>query len=336
MANDETNIIIYQADRKHAVKLLARDGKIWLTQAQIADLFGTSKQNVSAHINNILKEKELDVDSNVKFYLTLLSTGRNAEVKYYSLEMILAVGFRVRSVRGVLFRQWANQHLREYLVKGFVIDDERLKNPDGRPDYFDELLQRIRDIRASEKRFYQKVRDLLALSSDYDKSDKGTQMFFAEVQNKLLYAVTERTAAQIVLERADVDANNMGLTSWQGNRVRKQDVIVAKNYLRQDEIDKLNRLVVAFLDQAELRVLSRRDLTLSFWRENVDRFIEFNDKPVLAGKGTVSHEQMEQIVKKRYELFDARRKRYEAEQADAEDVKELKELEDEIKRKKGK
>lgn len=191
--------------------LLAKDGTVWLNQNQLAELFATSKANVSIHISYILKEDELSSDSTVKYYLTVASNNKKYKIAYYSLEMILAIGFRVRSLRGTQFRQWANTNMREYLVKGFVMDDERLKNPDGRPDYFDELLARIRDIRASEKRFYQKVRDLFMLSSDYDATDKATQMFYAETQNKLLYAVTGHTAAEIVVERADAAKPNMGL-----------------------------------------------------------------------------------------------------------------------------
>ena len=199
-------LILYNsADGKSSVALLARDGSVWLNQMQIAELFATSVPNISQHVSNILKEKELDANSTIKYFLTVATNGKPYQVKFYSLEMILAIGFRVRSIRGVQFRQWANRNLTEYLRKGFVIDDERLKNPDGRPDYFDELLERIRDIRASEKRFYQKVRDLFALSSDYDPTDKATQMFYAETQNKLLYAITGHTSAEIVVQRADAD-----------------------------------------------------------------------------------------------------------------------------------
>ena len=191
MANNESNIIIYNTiDGKASVVLYAHDGSVWMNQNQLAELFDTSKQTISYHVLNILKERELSADSVVKDYLTTASDGKKYEVTFYSLDMILAIGFRVRSKRGTQFRIWANQHLKEYLVKGFTMDDERLKNPDGRPDYFDELLERVREIRASEKRFYQKVRDLLALSSDYDKTDKETQMFFAETQNKLLYLLS--------------------------------------------------------------------------------------------------------------------------------------------------
>jgi hypothetical protein len=212
------------------------------------------------------------------------------------------------------------------------MDDERLKNPDGRPDYFDELLERIRDIRASEKRFYQKVRDLFALSSDYDASDKATQMFFAETQNKLLFAVTGQTAAEIILSRARADAPNMGLTSWQGHVVRKQDITVAKNYLTHEEIDTLNRLVAIFLESAELRAKNRQDLTMDFWRQNVDRMLDFQDKQVLQGAGRISNAQMEEKVRRIYAEYDQLRKQTEAIEADAQDLEDLKAIEEEIKK----
>lgn len=204
-------------------------------------------------------------------------------------------------------------------MKGFTMDDERLKNPNGRPDYFDELLERIREIRASEKRFYQKVRDLLALSSDYDKTDKATQMFFAETQNKLLYAVTGQTAAEIIVGRADASKPNMALTSWQGSIVRKGDIYTAKNYLRQEEIDVLNRLTTMFLDSAELRVRERKDLTLRYWRETVDSLLNFQGKVVLQGAGSISNKQMEAHVDAVYEAFNARRKALAAAEADEAD-----------------
>jgi hypothetical protein len=210
------------------------------------------------------------------------------------------------------------------------MDDERLKNPGGW-DYFDELLARIREIRASEKRFYQKVRDLFALSDDYQVNDSAPQQFFAEVQNKLLYAVTQKTAAQIVVDRSNPDVPNMALTTWSGSRVRKQDVIVAKNYLTADEVDTLNRLVVIFLEQAELRVKERKQLTLDYWRQNVDRLLEFNDRPVLQGAGRVSAEQMKGIAHERYEAFDARRRSAEALAADAEDLLILESVEKQAK-----
>lgn len=328
---EQKNIIIYNTDDGNAkVVLYAKDGNVWMSQSQIAELFDTSVPNISMHISNILEDSELSENSVIKNYLTTAADGKNYNVTFYSLEMILAIGFRVRSKRGTQFRIWANRNLKEYMVKGFVMDDDRLKNPDGRPDYFDELLERIRDIRASEKRFYQKIRDLLSLSSDYDKTDKATQMFFAETQNKLLYAVTHKTAAEIIVSRADASQPNMALTSWKGRVVRKQDIYIAKNYLNKDEIDSLNRLTVLFLDSAELRVKERKDLTLDFWRSNVDALLNFQNKEILKTAGTISNKRMEQIVDAVYEDFNQRRKLYAAQQDDKNDEEELKTLELEI------
>ncbi len=327
----ENNILIYNTqDGKTAVSLLTRDGTVWMNQSQLAELFATSVPNISTHISNILKDNELERNSVIKDYLTTAADGKDYSVAFYALEMILAIGFRVRSKRGTQFRQWANRNLSEYMVKGFVMDDERLKNPDGRPDYFDDLLARIREVRASEKRFYQKVRDLFALSSDYDKTDKTTQMFFAEAQNKILFAITDHTAAELIVSRANDQAPNMALSHWKGNVVRKQDIFIAKNYLTEDEIDSLNRFVVVFLETAELRAKNRQDITMDFWRENIDRIIEFNDKKLLQHKGSVSHAQMEATVDAIYEKFDAQRKAVEAVQADEQDLAELNALEKQI------
>jgi hypothetical protein len=332
--NKEQNIIIYYtSDGKTSVSLFAKDGNIWMNQNQLAELFDTSKPNISMHISNILKEGELGINSVVKDYLTTAADGKKYNVTFYSLAMILAIGFRVRSKRGTQFRKWANRNLKEYMIKGFVMDDERLKNPDGRPDYFDEFLARIRDIRASEKRFYQKLRDLFSLSSDYDSTDKTTQMFFAETQNKILYAVTGKTAAEIVVNRANENQSNMSLTSWKGTIVRKQDIYIAKNYLTEDEIDSLNRFVVVFLETAELRAKNRQDITIKFWRENVDRIIELNDKELLTHKGSISKIQMEKQVNDIYEKFNAKRKITDAQLADKQDFEELKQLEEKIKKK---
>jgi hypothetical protein len=330
---EQNNIIIYNTDDgKTSVSLLAKDGNVWLNQQLMAELFDTSKQNISLHIINILKDNELDENSVVKDYLTTASDGKQYNITFYNLDMILAVGFRVRSKRGVQFRRWANRTLKEYMQKGFVMDDERLKNPDGRPDYYDELLERIRDIRASEKRFYQKVRDLFALSSDYDATDKATQMFFAETQNKLLYAVTGKTAAELIVSRADASQPNMALTGWKGKIVRKQDIYISKNYLTADELDSLNRMVVIFIETAELQIKSRKDITMKFWQENVDGIITFNKKTLLSAKGSVSNAQMEEFVEQVYEKFNEQRKQYELQQADSEDLKELKQLEEKIKK----
>ncbi|MEH8026741.1 virulence RhuM family protein [Gallibacterium anatis] len=313
-------IIIYNTeDGKTKVSLYAQDDTVWLNQNQLAELFATSVSNINKHIANILKEGELSENSVIEYFSITAADGKNYNVAFYRLEMILAIGFRVRSKRGTQFRQWANTQLAELMKKGFVMDDERLKNPDGRPDYFDELLERVRDIRASEKRFYQKVRELFALSSDYDGSDKATQMFFAETQNKLIYAVTQQTAAELIVSRADANAPNMALTSWQGNKVRKQDIFTAKNYLSADEIDSLNRLVVIFLESAELRVKNRQDLTLDYWRNNVDALLTFNDKPLLKTAGKITHKQMEEKVRSIYDEFSQKRKQAEALQADKED-----------------
>jgi len=303
------NIIIYYTiDGKATVTLVAKDGMVWMNQNQIAELFDTSIPNISMHISKILKDKELEAESVIKEYLTTASDNKEYNVAFYSLEMILAIGFRVRSKRGTQFRIWANRNLKEYMIKGFLMDGDRLKNPDGRPDYFDELLERIRDIRASEKRFYQKVRDLFSLSSDYDFTDKATQMFFAETQNKLLFAVTGKTAAEIIVSRANAEKPNMALTNWKGSVVRKQDIFIAKNYLNEDEIDTLNRLVVIFLETAELRVKNRSDIFMSFWKENVDRILASNDKNILSNTGNISNAQMEQKAKEIYEQFDSKRK----------------------------
>jgi hypothetical protein len=329
---EERSIIIYNTkDGKSSVSLLTKDGTVWMNQNQLAELFDTSVPNISMHISNILNENELIKNSVIKDYLSTATDGKEYNVTFYSLEMILAIGFRVRSNRGTQFRQWANQNLASYMVKGFIMDDERLKNPDGRPDYFDELLARIRDVRASEKRFYQKVRDLFALSSDYDSSDKATQMFFAETQNKILFAITGKTAAEIVVSRANPDLPNMALTSWKGKVVRKHDIYIAKNYLNEDEIDNLNRFVTVFLETAELRAKNRQDITMAFWKENIDKILLLNDKKILQGKGNVSNEQMEQKVDALFDTFNTKRKIVDAKQADDDDLEELKALEIKLK-----
>ncbi|AQQ09824.1 Virulence protein [Sedimentisphaera cyanobacteriorum] len=320
----QNDIIIYNSpDGKSSVRLYSKDGTLWLNQYQIAELFATSKQNIGQHIAKILNDKELDKNSVVKNYFTTADDGKNYSVTYYALDMILAIGFRVRGKRGTQFRTWANRNLKEYMVKGFVVDDERLKNPDGRPDYFDELLERIRDIRASKKSFYQKLKDLFSLSSDYDKTDKAAQMFFAETQNKLIYAVTGKTAAELIVSRADADKPNMALTSWEGSIVRKRDIFTAKNYLFKDEIDTLSRLVTVFLETAELRAKERRDLTLDFWRDNAKRIIQLSDRKILKDRGSVSNKQMEETARQIYQQFDEKRKAFEARKADLEEIREI-------------
>lgn len=315
------DIIIYNtADGKAAIKLYADNRTVWLTQAQIAELFTKNISTISRHIANIFDENEIEEKSNLRF---MQIANSDKPVAFYSLDVILAVGFRVRSPRGTQFRQWANNTLKEYLQKGFILDKDRLKNPDGRPDYFDELLEQIRDIRASEKRFYQKLRDLFALSSDYKVTERATQLFFADTQNKLLFGVTKKTAAEIIDTRANADAQNMALTSWSGSIVRKADVIVAKNYLTSDEIDVLNRLVTIFLESAELHVKMHKDLTLDFWRASVDKLLLDHGVPLLQSHGKITMEQAQTHARKVYEEFDARRKAFDAVQADELDLLEL-------------
>nr|WP_164503152.1 virulence RhuM family protein [Nitrosomonas sp. JL21] len=315
----------------------AEQGTVWLSQLEMAELFNATKQNISLHLKNIFEDGELDSAATVKESLTVQTEGSREvrrPVTLYNLDAILAVGFRVRSPRGVQFRRWASTVLAEYLRKGFVMDDERLKNPDGRPDYFDEMLARIRDIRASEKRFYQKVRDLFALAADYDKTDQATQQFFASAQNLLLYAVTQKTAAEIILARANPADDHFGLLTWKGSQVRKRDILIAKNYLSEDEIDTLNRLVVIFLETAELRAKRQTITSMAFWRDNVGQIITANGFPLLAGAGSVSHASMEQQITSQFMDYDQRRKAEEAQAADAQDEAELKALENKIKHRK--
>ena len=333
--NSTAEFLIFQIEGKEqGVEVYYKDKTVWCTQKAMGMLFDCSTDNIGLHLKNIFASGELEKDSVTEKISATASDGKNYMTQFYNLDAVISVGYRVNSIRATQFRQWATQHLSEYLVKGFTMDDERLKNPDGRPDYFDELLQRIRDIRASEKRFYQKLRDLFKLSSDYEAREKATQMFFAEAQNKLLYAVTGNTAAEIVMQRADETLPNMGLMTWKGSVVRKGDVIIAKNYLVKDEIDKLNRLVMLFLESAELRVKERKDLTLDYWRSNVDALLTFQGQAVLKGNGQVSNGEMEAYAKEVYCRFDERRKKMDAQNADEEDLRFLENLENEIKNKK--
>ena len=331
-----TDLILYTTeDGRSQIKLRAQEQTVWLTQLEMAELFDATKQNISLHLKNIFEDGELDAAATVKESLTVQIEGSRQvrrPVTLYNLDAILAVGYRVRSPRGMQFRRWASTILKEYLTKGFVMDDERLKNPDGRPDYFDEMLARIRDIRASEKRFYQKVRDLFALSSDYDKTDKATQVFFATVQNLLIYAVTQKTAAELITARANPADPHFGLLAWKGDKVRKTDIVVAKNYLTEDEIDTLNRLVVIFLETAELRAKSKQETRMSFWKQNVDQIITSNGFPLLTHAGSISHDQMEARTGELYQQFDQGRKRVEALEADQQDEADLQALETRIKR----
>ncbi len=332
----EGELILYRTeDGRDAVQLRLVDGTVWLTQAEIALLFETTPQNITQHLGAIYDQGELTLEATCKQSLQVRTEG-NRQVqrtaKLYNLNAILAVGYRVRSARGTQFRRWATEVLNDYLVKGFVMNDERLKNPGG-IDYFDELLERIRDIRASEQRFYQKVRDLFAATSaDYDPKTDTAKTFFATIQNKLVFAITGMTAAELIVARADPAQPNMALTSWKSDRVRKGDVATSKNYLTASEISDLNLLTTAFLDFAELRARSRQQTTMAEWTAQTDRFVAFNERGVLQGAGRVSHAQMEKVVHERFDAFDARRRTAEAEAAEQQAIDDLSELEHEARR----
>jgi hypothetical protein len=324
-----SEIVLYQTE-DHETRLQVRldGGTVWLTQAQIADLFQTTPQNVTIHLKAIYGEGELPEQATCKPYLQVRPEGARAvrrALRHYNLDAILAVGYRVRSARGTQFRQWATARLREYLVKGFVLDDARLKEPGGL-DYFDELLARIREIRASEKRFYQKVRDLYATAADYDARSQAAQLFFKKVQNKMLWAVTGRTAAELISERADPALPHMGLQTWSGGRVRKHDVIVAKNYLRREEIEELDRIVVMYLDYAEDQARRRKAMAMAEWETKLDTFLRFNERDLLGHAGKVRAEVAEELARERFDQFDAGRRGRDLSAADADDLKALEAL----------
>jgi len=325
-------IILYSTEDGAAeIQLRAVDGTVWLSLNQIADLFGRDKSVISRHIKAIFDDAELSPDSVVARYATTAADGKIYQVDHYRLELILAVGYRVRSPRGVQFRRWATSALKEYLIKGFVMNDERLKDPKW--DYFDELLERIRDIRASEARFYQKVRDILALSEDYDAQSPAVPTFYATIQNKMLYAVTSHTAGELITARADADKPNMGLTTWKdagkGRALRKTDVATAKNYLGEAEIKELNLIVETFLNTAELRASRRQTMRLADWETVLDTFLTSNELPRLKSAGSVSAKQAERIAHDRYAAFDGKRRAAQALAAlGTDDLEELKRIAD--------
>jgi len=321
----ENHLILYTTEDGEAQFVLQQThGAIWLSQQDMAELYQVTPQAITQHIRAIYKSGELAQEATCKEYLQVQNEGVREvrrSIKHYCLPMILAVGYRVRSVRGTQFRQWATRHLSEYITKGFVMDDERLKNPQW--DYFDELLERIRDIRASEKRFYQKVCDLFASTSvDYDKQAEEARLFFQTIQNKMLYATTGKTAAELIVSRADSNQPNMGLKSWRGGRVRKGDVTISKNYLHEDEVRKLNRLTTMFLDFAEDRAEMKQQITMQEWIVQADRFLAFNERDVLTHAGKVSHQRMEAVAHEHYQSFDAKRKEAERLKAEAQEVED--------------
>jgi hypothetical protein len=326
-----SDILIFQTEDGHTqINVLLEGQTVWLSQRLISDLYQKSVPTINEHIKNIYEEGELEPEATIRNFRIVQKEGdRDVErsVDHYNLDMILAVGYRVRSHRGTQFRRWATERLREYLVKGFVMDDERLKEGRGLgADYFEELLERIRDIRASEKRFYRKITDIYSLSVDYDANAEVTQAFFATVQNKLHWAIHGHTAAELIRERADADKPNMGLTTWKGAKVRKRDVGVAKNYLTKDELRGLNRIVTMYLDYAEDQAERRHPMTMEEWREKLDAFLQFNQREVLQDAGTVSAEVARTLAETVYEKYRTARLTREAQEPDDFDrtVKQLK------------
>ena len=317
-------------DGRTRVECRLEDETIWLSQASIGELYDRSKQTISEHLVNLFDDGELVEQAVVRNFRTTAADGKTYDVQYYNLEAILAVGFRVRSRRGTQFRRWANTRLQEYLVKGFVMDDERLKNPavpgaSPVPDYFDELLDRIRDIRASERRMYLRVREIFTMSADYSPTDRETTQFFRIIQNKLHFAATGQTAAELIHARANAAEPNMGLTVWKGEIVRKSDVTIAKNYLQAAEIDELNRIVTMWLDFAEDQARRRKQVFLRDWQSKLDEFLAFNDRDVLLDAGRVKKSLADQKAQREYDLF-AERRRSALENEGAEDT--IKMLED--------
>ncbi len=323
----EGDIVLYHPpEGRGEIRVLLEGETVWLTQAMIAELFQTSIPNVNIHLKNIYEEDELDEAATVKEYLIVRQEGTrhvSRRMLHYNLDAILAVGYRVRSPVATRFRQWATARLREYLVKGFALDDERLKGGGGLADYFDELLARIREIRASEARVYQRIREIFSLACDYREGEEETQRFFATVQNKMHHAATGMTAAEIIRRRAYAGQPNMGLTAWKGGRVLKRDVGTAKNYLDAKEIDTLNRITVMFLDQAEFRAQRRQDIHMSDWEGFLDKFLRDTELPVLADAGSVSRDDALGWAHEQYDAF-AERRRLEAEaQAESRYIEDL-------------
>jgi hypothetical protein len=308
-----SDILIYQTeDGRTKIDVRLEEGTVWLPQAALAELFQVTPQNITIHLRNIYEDGELDAGATCKEYLQVQKEGErevNRQVKHYNLDAILAVGYRIRSHRGTQFRRWATERLSEYLVKGFTMDDERLKNI-GTPfgtDYFDELLERIRDIRASEKRFYRKITDIYATAVDYDAKSEPGQAFFKTVQNKLHWAITGHTAAELITARVDAEKPNMGLTSWKGDKVRKADVTVAKNFLDADEIKNLNRIVTMYLDYAEDQAQRRQAMSMAEWATKLDAFLQFNEREILDHAGQVKADVAKRLALEAYDAFSAKR-----------------------------
>lgn len=314
---DHGKVLIYQNEKGDTkIDVYFSGDTVWMNQKTIAKLYQTTPQNITLHIKNIYADGELEENSTCKDYLHVQIEGTREvkrKNKFYNFDMILAVGYRVRSTVGVHFRKWASQILTEYAQKGFVLNDERLRNPkEFGADYFDELLERIRDIRASEKRVYQKIKDIFALSVDYDAKSEMAKQFFKSVQNKLEYAATGYTAPEIIAARADASKNNMGLTTFKGVKVRRADVTVAKNYMTYDEVDTLNLIVNMYLDYAELMAKSHQEMHMSDWEIKLGEFLRFNGREVLQNLGTVQRDIANALAIEQYEEYDKARRKFEA------------------------
>lgn len=319
MPNDKGEILLYQTeDKRTRIQVLLHGQTLWLTQLQMAELFQTSVPNINMHVRNIFEEQELREESTIKDYLIVQQEGSrqvSRMVTHYNLDVIISVGYRVKSNRGTQFRIWATERLREFIVKGFVLDDERLAEGRGQ-DYFDELLERIRAIRASERRFYQKITDIYSTSIDYDAHAAITQTFFATVQNKMHWAIHGHAAAEIIHLRADASKPNMGLTTWKNSpkgRIRKSDVTTAKNYLTQEELNALNRIVTMYLDYAEEQAANRKQMTMADWVKKLDGFLAFNEKNILTHAGKISAELACELATKEFEKYESQQRRLEAE-----------------------
>jgi len=325
----DSDIILYRtADGKDKIEVKLEEENVWLSQKGLVELYQTSKQNISLHLRNIFISEELSENQVVKYYLTTAQDGKEYRVKYYNLQAIIAIGYRVRSLRGIQFRRWATERLNEYLVKGFALDDERLKKVQNiGSDYFDELLERIRDIRSSEKRLYQKVRDIFKLAVDYEPGTDETREFFKIIQNKLHYAISGRTAAEIINERVDASKPNMGLTSWSGSKVRKYDVTIAKNYYNKEELENLNRIVTMYLDYAEDQAKRHKQVFMKEWREKLNAFLQFNEREILLDAGKVKKIVADKLAIEQYNEFNKARITSEAKQEDEEDIRKLEEIE---------
>lgn len=289
MKNETNQFLIYRSeDGRTKIDVMLEAETLWLSQKQLGELFGKAKGTISEHIKHIFEDGELDENSVVRFYRTTAADGKQYDVAHYNLDMVLALGYRVRSQAGVRFRQWASDKLKEYIIKGFVLDDVRLKNPGKRHDYFDELTKRLQDIRTSERRFYQKITDIYATSVDYDPNHPLTQEFFATVQNKMHYAIHGLTAAELIQSRADSSQPSMGLTSWEGERIRKSDALIAKNYLNEEELRALNNLAEQYLIFAEGQATRRIVMKMQDWITKLEGFLTLNDRDILHDAGKVS------------------------------------------------